>query len=138
MSTLRWLEWYVLFTGNANQIGALKKVGALKIIHEKFKKKNTDEEKNFKDSFKVSLEMDPALKQHVSKAQEDLNPLKVLRIFKRTSEYELLFSMKTRRGLPNAYCLVCKAMFLVVDLMECWMIYFIKNILSFHRSIIFI
>ncbi|KAJ3315902.1 hypothetical protein HDV04_000109 [Boothiomyces sp. JEL0838] len=58
--------------------GMVKKVGPLKIIHEKFKKKQkTEEEKIFRESFQEAAELDHWLKPHIGKAQEDLNPLAV-------------------------------------------------------------
>jgi DNA-directed RNA polymerase III subunit RPC1 len=67
--------------------GMVKKVGPLKIIHEKFKKKsNTEEEKIFRESFQSAAELDQWLKPHISKAQEDLNPLVVQGLFTRISD----------------------------------------------------
>ena len=67
--------------------GMVKKVGPLKIIHEKFKKKNnTEEEKIFRQSFQEAAELDHWLKPHISKAQEDLNPLIVQGLFTRISD----------------------------------------------------
>ena len=67
--------------------GMVKKVGPLKIIHEKFKKKsNSEEEKIFRASFQQAAELDHWLKPHIGKAQEDLNPLIVEGLFKRISD----------------------------------------------------
>ena len=70
-------------------IGVVKKVGALKIIHERYKpKKANDVENNaFKETFNNAVELDPSLKFQIGKAQEDLNPLIVYNLFcKITSE----------------------------------------------------
>ena len=45
-------------------------------------------------------------------------PIKVLRTFKRNSENELLFSMKTRRGSPNAYLEISLKQIMIV-MREC-------------------
>lgn len=64
----------------------VKKVGPLKIIHEKFKKKaKTEEERIFRESFLEAAELDPYLKPHIGKAQEDLNPLVVQGMLERIS-----------------------------------------------------
>ena len=64
----------------------VKKVGPLKIIHEKFKKKSkTEEEVNFRASFQNAADLDQWLKPHIGKAQEDLNPLIVQTLFERIS-----------------------------------------------------
>ena len=56
----------------------MKKVGALKIIHERFRKKvKSEEEFEFRRTFENAVELDPYLKNYVGKAQEDLNPLVV-------------------------------------------------------------
>lgn len=68
--------------------GAVKKVGALKVIHEKFKKKTKNlipEEAAFKATFNTAVELDPYLKSHISKAHHDLNPLVVQALFERIS-----------------------------------------------------
>jgi DNA-directed RNA polymerase III subunit RPC1 len=64
----------------------VKKVGPLKVVHEKFKKKKkTLEEEEFRDSFREAAEMDSYLKPHVGKAQDDLNPLVVKNLFEKVS-----------------------------------------------------
>ncbi len=66
--------------------GTVKRVGALKIIHEKFKRKaETDEELQFKQSFNTAMQLDPYIKSFIHRAQEDLNPLTVKRLFERIS-----------------------------------------------------
>ena len=64
--------------------GTVKKVGPLKLIHEKYKKKSAngnDEEMKFRESFKHALDADSWLKPYISRAQEDLNPLLVRNLF---------------------------------------------------------
>jgi len=56
-------------------------VGALKIVHEKFRtKKKTEQEEFFRKTFESAVSMAPEMKGHIHKAQEDLNPLTVLRL----------------------------------------------------------
>lgn len=71
----------------SNKLGTVKKVGALKIIHEKYRaKKAADEYEQFKNSFNNALEAAPEMKAHLSKAQEDMHPLRVLNLFKAISD----------------------------------------------------
>lgn len=72
-----------------NCIGMVKKVGPLKIVHEKFKKKkNTKDEQIFRESFNYVAESDPFIKPHIGKAQEDLNPFTVLNILQKISDQD--------------------------------------------------
>ena len=68
--------------------GAVKKAGALKIIHDKFRaKKTADEMHRWKASFQNAVAAQKELGVHLSKAvHEDLNPLKVLDLFRRISD----------------------------------------------------
>lgn len=68
--------------------GAVKKVGALKIIHDKFRaKKTADEMEKWKRSLSKAIEAQKEIAMYVNKAvYEDLNPLKVLDLFKRISD----------------------------------------------------
>jgi DNA-directed RNA polymerase III subunit RPC1 len=85
--------------------GAVKKVGAMKIIHEKFKrKKKSEEEEFFRQSFSLAVEMDPGMKTHVSKAQEDLNPIKVIRMFQQISNEDCeLMGLDPINGRPELF-----------------------------------
>ncbi|KAJ1564701.1 hypothetical protein HK096_006708, partial [Nowakowskiella sp. JEL0078] len=66
--------------------GTVKKVGALKLVHEKFRRKaNTPAENEFRSSFDVMAKADPTIKPHIGKAQEDLNPLVVHHLFTQIS-----------------------------------------------------
>ena len=73
--------------------GTVKKIGALKIVHEKYRaKKVAGEQEEFLKTFGHATEFASELKPHVKKAQEDLNPLRVLELFKRISaEVRLAF-----------------------------------------------
>ena len=68
--------------------GAVKKAGALKIIHDKFRAKKTAEEmQKWKAGFQNAIGAQKELGIHLSKAvHEDLNPLKVLDLFRRISD----------------------------------------------------
>jgi DNA-directed RNA polymerase III subunit RPC1 len=68
--------------------GAVKKVGALKIIHDKFRAKKTAEEmEKWKKTFAPAVEAQKELGMYINKAvTEDLNPLKVLDLFRRISD----------------------------------------------------
>jgi hypothetical protein len=81
--------------------GAVKKAGALKIIHDKFRAKKTAEEMEaWKKTFASAVEAQKELSMYINKAvHEDLNPLKVLDLFKRISDEVSPFSTG---GLPHA------------------------------------
>lgn len=68
--------------------GAVKKAGALKIIHDKFRAKKTAEEmEKWKKTFAPAVEAQKELGMYLNKAvHEDLNPLKVLDLFRRISD----------------------------------------------------
>ncbi|KAJ3073268.1 hypothetical protein HDU98_001886 [Podochytrium sp. JEL0797] len=84
--------------------GTVKKVGALKVIHEKFKKKKGEEEAEFRASFDTVVGLDPTIKPHISKAQEDLSPLTVLRLFERISDQDCeLMGLDPINGRPELF-----------------------------------
>ena len=68
--------------------GTVKKAGALKIIHDKFRaKKTADDMEKWKKTFAPAVEAQKELGMYLNKAvHEDLNPLKVLDLFKRISD----------------------------------------------------
>lgn len=68
--------------------GVVKKAGALKIIHDKFRAKKTAEEmEKWKKTFRPAVEAQKELGMYINKAvHEDLNPLKALDLFKRVSD----------------------------------------------------
>ena len=76
--------------------GAVKKAGALKIIHDKFRaKKTADELEKWKETFAPAVEAQKELGLYINKAvHEDLNPLKVLDLFRRISD-EVRFNLHT-------------------------------------------
>ena len=78
--------------------GAVKKAGALKIIHDKFRaKKTADELEKWKQTFVPAVEAQKELGLYINKAMhEDLNPLKVLDLFRRISDevrFEFIFPL---------------------------------------------
>lgn len=68
--------------------GAVKKVGPLKIIHDKFRAKKTASElEAFRKTFESAIEFQKELAMYVNKpVYEDLHPLKVLDLFRRISD----------------------------------------------------
>ncbi|KAI5116058.1 hypothetical protein M0805_002844 [Coniferiporia weirii] len=86
--------------------GAVKKVGAIKVIHDKFRaKKTADELEKFKRSFASAVEAQKEIAMYIGKAvHEDLNPLKVLDLFKRISDEDCeLLGLKPSHGRPEEY-----------------------------------
>jgi DNA-directed RNA polymerase III subunit RPC1 len=68
--------------------GVVKKAGALKIIHDKYRAKKTAEEmEQWKKTFEKAAGVQKELNTYLNKALfEDLNPLKVLDLFKRITD----------------------------------------------------
>ncbi|KAF9436386.1 hypothetical protein BGZ76_004117 [Entomortierella beljakovae] len=85
--------------------GTVKKVGALRIVHEKYRAKKVAEEYEiFKNSFNNAIEAAPEMKAHIPKAQEDMNPLRVLNLFKAISDEDCeLLGMNPDNGRPEMY-----------------------------------
>ncbi|KAH9853367.1 beta and beta-prime subunits of DNA dependent RNA-polymerase [Lenzites betulinus] len=86
--------------------GTVKKAGALKIIHDKFRAKKTAEEmEKWKRTFAPAVEAQKELGMYLNKAvHEDLNPLKVLDLFKRISDEDCeLLGLRPDYGRPEQY-----------------------------------
>ncbi|KII96076.1 hypothetical protein PLICRDRAFT_130272 [Plicaturopsis crispa FD-325 SS-3] len=86
--------------------GAVKKAGALKIIHDKFRaKKTADEMERWKKTFAPAVEAQKELGIYINKAvHEDLNPLKVLDLFRRISDEDCeLLGLRPTYGRPEEY-----------------------------------
>ncbi|XP_067828587.1 DNA-directed RNA polymerase III subunit RPC1 isoform X1 [Heptranchias perlo] len=93
---------FCLYCGSFN--GPVKKCGLLKIIHEKYKtnKKVIDPVvSDFLQSFDIAIEHNKEVEALLGRAQENLNPLVVLNIFKRIpSEDVPLLLMNLEAGKP--------------------------------------
>ncbi|KAL1672708.1 hypothetical protein EV122DRAFT_271324 [Schizophyllum commune] len=86
--------------------GTVKKAGALKIIHDKFRSKKTaDEMERWKRTFASAIEAQKELAQFLNKAvNEDLNPLKVLDLFRRISDEDCeLLGLRPKFGRPEEF-----------------------------------
>ncbi|KAK4688347.1 DNA-directed RNA polymerase III subunit RPC1, partial [Tremellales sp. Uapishka_1] len=85
--------------------GVVKKSGTLKISHEPYRaNKMADAKAEWLATFKTAVADDQAIGTHLSKAVEDLNPLKVLELFKRvTAEDCELLSLHPDIGRPEDY-----------------------------------
>ncbi|KAM6495517.1 hypothetical protein JOM56_008223 [Amanita muscaria] len=86
--------------------GTVKKVGALRIVHEKFRAKKTAEEmRKWKATFQNAITAQKELGLYLNKAvQEDLNPLKVLDLFRRIPDEDCeLIGMQPRWGRPEEF-----------------------------------
>ena len=95
---------YCPHCGSTN--GTVKKAGVLKIVHEKFRQKKTEEEQlDFRKTFTTAVQMGHGeLAPHLNKAQEDLNPLRVLDLFRRISDEDCeLLGLKPQFGRPEEY-----------------------------------
>ncbi|KAI7872362.1 hypothetical protein BDF14DRAFT_1717191 [Spinellus fusiger] len=85
--------------------GVVKKVGPMKITHDKYRlKRLADEAEKFRKTFDNAVNGMPELKAHVSKAQDDLNPLRVLRLFQRITPQDCeLLGLSEEHGRPEWY-----------------------------------
>ncbi|EFA78358.1 RNA polymerase III [Heterostelium album PN500] len=82
--------------------GTVKKVSALKLVHERYKGKNDEYIRDFLSNFDEAIKYNSEMKGHIKKAQEDLNPLVALNLFKRiTSQDTELLDMNPELGRPE-------------------------------------
>lgn len=74
--------------------GTVKKAAALKIVHERFRqRKMTEEAEKWRQSFANAVEFQPEIGRILgTKGAEELNPLKVLDLFKRMTEEVMYLS----------------------------------------------
>ena len=93
--------------------GQIRKIGVLKLAHDKFQAfyKSTAANKvapqskiEFDRSFIEAKKNNPELDKHLRKAMEDLNPLRVLNLFKMISPDDCeLLGMKSAEGRPEMF-----------------------------------
>ncbi|KAI8871779.1 beta and beta-prime subunits of DNA dependent RNA-polymerase [Ramicandelaber brevisporus] len=83
--------------------GVVKKVGPLKVIHDKYRKKNTHNERDVeRGTFQFAMDANSEIKQHINKAMDDLNPLKVFQLFERISAEDCeLLGLSPEHGRPE-------------------------------------
>lgn len=79
--------------------GTVKKVGALKISHDKFRaKKKQPELEAFRNTFRYAISESKEIAPHLPKAQEDMNPLRVLNLFRRVTPSVSRVTASSRLG----------------------------------------
>lgn len=93
--------------------GQIRKVGVLKLLHDKFvsynkstssKKVPPDSKIKYDKSFHNARQENPELDKHLHKAMEDLNPLRVLNLFKMISSSDCeLLGMDPTEGRPEMF-----------------------------------
>ncbi|KAK8138829.1 DNA-directed RNA polymerase III largest subunit [Apiospora sp. TS-2023a] len=93
--------------------GQIRKLGALKLVHDKFvafnkstsiKKQPPSAKLKFDESFAEAKLHNSDLDKHVKKAMEDLNPLRVLNLFKQISPTDCeLLGMDSTEGRPEMF-----------------------------------
>lgn len=93
---------YCPYCGETN--GVVKKVGALKILHEKFRHKRTHNEASQHRAAlaaEVNLQA-PEMRPFLSRAQDDLNPLRVQKLFEQISDEDVeLLGLDPMSGRPE-------------------------------------
>lgn len=89
------------YCGCAN--GMVKKVGALKLVHERFREKqHIDRRRQFLGEFDEAVKLDESLAPHLNKAQDDLNPIRIMNIFSRIPPEDLeLMDMNGKIANPT-------------------------------------
>ncbi|KAF2073163.1 hypothetical protein CYY_005516 [Polysphondylium violaceum] len=81
--------------------GIIKKQGAFKIIHEKYKGKPEDL-REYHALYDNAIQANQELKSHIKKAQDDMNPLVVLNLFKKISYQDIeILDMDPIMGRPE-------------------------------------
>ncbi|KCV73369.1 DNA-directed RNA polymerase III subunit RPC1 [Fonticula alba] len=90
--------------GSAN--GTIKKTGALKLYHERARGRPSERDQQLKvdreKQFEAAIEANPDVKTHLSRANEDLNPMRVLSIFQNISDADVeLLGMCPVEGRPE-------------------------------------
>ncbi|KAI5454682.1 DNA-directed RNA polymerase III subunit C1 (rpo31) [Naganishia albida] len=85
--------------------GVVKKAGPLKITHERFRQKSTrDELEEFKKGFAGAIKEQRELSGLLSKAHEDIHPLRCLDLFRKVSAEDCeLLGLKPDIGRPEDY-----------------------------------
>lgn len=99
------------YCGSVN--GQIRKMGVLKLAHDKFSayNKSTSAKKEpppskikFDTSFADARQENPELEKHIRKAMEDLNPLRVLNLFKMISPTDCeLLGLDPTEGRPEMF-----------------------------------
>ncbi|KAM4065931.1 RNA polymerase rpb1 [Hirsutella rhossiliensis] len=99
------------YCGSIN--GQIRKVGVLKLAHDKFvtynkstamKKVPPESKIKFDDSFNHAKRENPELEKHLRKALEDLNPLRVLNLFKMITPTDCeLLGLDPAEGRPEMF-----------------------------------
>ncbi|KAH7354052.1 DNA-directed RNA polymerase III subunit RPC1 [Plectosphaerella cucumerina] len=100
-----------IYCGSVN--GQIRKVGVLKLVHDKFvaftkstaiRKVPPASKVVFDDSFQEAKKQNPELEKHLRKAMEDLNPLRVLNLFKMISPTDCeLLGLDPVEGRPEMF-----------------------------------
>ncbi|KAJ1964136.1 DNA-directed RNA polymerase III subunit C1 (rpo31) [Dipsacomyces acuminosporus] len=86
--------------------GVVKKLAALKIVHDKYRQKRTaDEQEEFKKTLANAAEADPSLKTIMSRSMsEDMTPLRVYNLFKNISDEDCeLMGLNPSSGRPELF-----------------------------------
>jgi DNA-directed RNA polymerase III subunit RPC1 len=93
--------------------GVVKRNGALKLTHDKWaaynrstaaKKKLPESKRKFDDSFASAKQLNPEVKKHVPKALDDMNPLRVLNLFKKVGPEDCeLLGLDPSEGRPEMF-----------------------------------
>ena len=93
--------------------GVIRKLGVMKLVHDKFSayNKSTAQKKippeskvEFDASFEQAKKYTPELEKHTRKAMDDLNPLKVMNLFKTISQQDCeLLGLDPAEGRPDMF-----------------------------------
>ena len=99
------------YCGSIN--GQIRKFGVLKLLHDKFTAFNKSNAQNkeppaskiqFDNSFNEARQANPEVDKHLKKAMEDMNPLRVLNLFKSISSTDCeLLGLDPAEGRPEMF-----------------------------------
>ena len=85
--------------------GLIRKIGPVKLLHDVFNKKArfaVEAANQFQKNFDYALECNKELEPHMSKVQDDLNPVRVLNLFTRmTTEDIMALDFEPFHGTPS-------------------------------------
>ena len=85
----------------------VKKVSPLRLVHERYKqsrKAQEDDILQFRGTFDAAVELQPDMKYHVPKAQDDLDPIRVLTLFAQISDEDCeLLGLDPSHGRPEEF-----------------------------------
>lgn len=84
-----------------NSLGSLKKVGAMKIIHEKYSSKGSQAEKakEVSEIYSTAIKHDPSIRPFLLKIQEEITPIVALHLFEAMTPIDCMLAGITNQKM---------------------------------------